>query len=372
MFVGTISYSLYLWHWPLLVLVSYRQGKAPLDSWQALALLVLSLLLAIASYRFVEQPFRRAHMRGEAATKLRVFAASGAGAALLVAIGIGFAASDGLPQRVSPKVLSLDQARLPVIPYIECDGKPVSMTSSACRIGADGDSNVALIWGDSWAMAWAPALDEVLKRAGRPGVLALRSACAPLLGVNNRKSPSCLERNAQVLRWIQQNRPERVYMIAAWPAWTNITGGYPLSDASSLQGNDRIFEVAYPRSLQAIEPYVREVVVVGPVPGAPEFLPYKLALAEWSGARLPPPLTRLEFVNDVSAFWQVAGRHKTKARLINPANWFCDQATCRYLDAGRLLYRDGHHLSVDGAHFVAKHLIATDQSVASRQVVTTH
>ncbi|MBK6334220.1 MAG: hypothetical protein IPF45_12405, partial [Thermomonas sp.] len=44
-------------------------------------------------------------------------------------------------------------------------------------------------------------------------------------------------------------------------SWTNATGGYPLQDPSASRGNDRIFEVAYPRTLQAIAPYVKEIVV---------------------------------------------------------------------------------------------------------------
>ncbi len=355
-FVGLISYSLYLWHWPLLVLVSYRQGMTPLSSEQGLALLGLTLLLAVASYRFVEQPFRRWRKQGDAGDRGRVFAASGVGAVLLVGIGVGFAASSGLPQRVPAKVLALDQARSPDIPFKECDGKPISIGSAACRIGADGSSKLALVWGDSWAIAWAPALDEVLKREGQRGVLALRSACAPLPGVNNRKSPSCIGRNEQVLDWIRLNRPARVYLIAAWPAWTNETGGYPLEDSSKFQRNDRIFEVAYPRTLKAIKSYVDQVIVVGPVPGAPDFLPYQVALAVWNGNKFPDPMARAEFDRSRRSFWQVAGRHLGNAQVIDPAVWFCDSETCRYLSENRLLYRDGHHLSVDGARFVASHM----------------
>jgi peptidoglycan/LPS O-acetylase OafA/YrhL len=361
-FVGLISYSLYLWHWPLLVMVSYRQGMAPLDSLQALVLLGVSLLLAVGSYRFVEQPFRRWRKRGEAAPRGRVFAASGVVALLLVGIGVWFAATHGLSQRVPPQVLALDQARLPVIPYKECDGKPVSMARAACRIGAEGNRKVTLVWGDSWAIAWAPALDEVLKREGRTGILAVHSACAPLPGVDNLKSPTCVERNAQILEWIREHRPERVYLIAFWQAWANPAGGYPLQDLSWLKGNDRIFEVAYPRTLQAITPYVKDIVVVGPVPGAPKFLPYQLALVDWSGKSRPPSVTRLDAEKDASWFWRVAGQPSGGTKTIDPVNWFCDQVACRYLDQGKLLYRDGHHLSVDGARFVARHLIAMEQT----------
>ena len=364
-FVGLISYSLYLWHWPLLVFVKYRQGMAPLEMWQVCALFAVALLLAVASYRWVEQPFRRWRKDGRASARSHVFAASALGAVLLVGMGVGLVATQGLPQRVPPAALALDQARSPVIPYKQCDGKPLSMQRRACRIGTGGTSRMVLVWGDSWAIAWAPALDELLKREGRSGILALRPACAPLPGVNNRKSPSCLERNADVLEWIRQNRPQRVYLIAAWQAWANPTGGYPLDDISGLQGNDRIFTAAYPRTLQAIKPYVEDIVVVGPVPGAPEFLPYRLALVAWSGVTPPPAVARADFDIDAGEFWKVARRHAAGVRMIDPTRWFCDRATCRYLDREGLLYRDGRHLSLQGAHFVARHLMETDRSERS-------
>lgn len=361
-FIGLISYSLYLWHWPLLVLVKYRQGMTPLEPWVAVVLLGVALCLAIASYRWVEQPLRHRRVGAGRPSHVPVFAISGAAAVLLVLMGWWVMSKQGLPERVPPAVLALDQARSPVIPYKECDGKAVSMERVACRIGAKGDSGLTLIWGDSWAMAWAPALDRVLKHEGRPGVLAIRSACAPLPGVNNRKSPTCLERNAQVLEWIRQNRPEKIYLIASWAAWTDAEGGYPLEDASGQQRNDLIFSAAYPRTLQTIKPYVKEIVVVGLTPGAPSALPYRLAMSKWSASPPPPLISREESDEKASGFWHVARQHVTGVEMIDPAPWFCGETACRYLDGDALLYRDGHHLSVAGADFVARHLMALEHA----------
>ncbi len=360
-FIGLISYSLYLWHWPLLVLAKYRMAMEPLSPEASGVLLVAALLLAVASYYLIERPFRKTQGSAAHASPTRAFAVSAAAALVLCVGGVSFAREKGFPQRVPVHVAALDADRAPVIPYKECEGKPVSMDRAACRIGATGRSGVTLIWGDSWALAWASAMDEVLKREGRPGVLAVRSACAPLPGVNNRRSPTCIERNAQVLEWIKQNRPERIYLIAAWSAWTDADGGYPLEDASGLQGNDRIFAAAYPRTLQAIRPYVKDIVVLGPTPGAPDVLPYRMALAEWNGSAPPPPVTRLEAEDEAYGFWKVARRPVAGERVIDPAPWFCDQVTCRYSsDTGELLYRDGHHLNVAGAKFVEERLKITD------------
>ena len=374
-FAGLISYSLYLWHWPLLVLAKYRNGMAPLAPMQAWLLLAMAVVLAVASYYLVEQPFRRRGQGVATRPHGRVFVVSATAAALLCAVGMAYTSRDGFPMRVPTAVAELDRARMPVIPYQkECDGKPVSTEHAACRIGAQGNDGLALVWGDSWAIAWAPALDQVLKQEGHPGILALRSSCAPLPGVNNRKSPTCLERNAQVLDWIRQHRPERVYLVAAWAAWVNKEDGYPLEDtaAPGLSGNDRIFAVAYPRTLQAIRPYVKEIVVVGPTPGAPDALPYRMAMATWGGDAFPPAVTRAAFDEDAHAFWQVAGQPVAGVRRIDPAPWFCDPSACRYLEAGELLYRDGNHLNLVGARFVAAHLLAAGAPQVSGATETVH
>lgn len=358
-FVGLISYSLYLWHWPLLVFAKYRNGMAPLETVPALGLLGVAILLTTASYYWVEQPLRYWRKGSGKSARKAIFMASGAGAALLVVASVGLTASGGLPARVPPAVLALDQARSPAIPYKQCDGKPVSMSRSDCRIGVAGDQSLTLVWGDSWGIAWAPALDEVLKREGRAGVLALLSACAPLPGVNNRKSPSCIKRNAEVLAWIRQHKPERVYLIAAWPAWANAESGYPLEDPSGYSRNDKIFSVALPRTLESIRSYVRDVVLIGPTPGAPNFLPYQMAMVDWNSLQLPPLMTRSASENYSNEFWEVANQKSVGVRVIDPAPWFCDQTRCRYADsAGNLLYRDGRHLNIAGARYVATHLLA--------------
>lgn len=358
-FVGLISYSLYLWHWPVLVLAKYRHGMEPLETWHALLLVVGVGLLATASYRWVEQPFRRHHGPNAHQATRRVFAWSALAATGLVGAAWGLVATQGLPQRVPQEVLALDQARTPVIPYKECDGKPVSLTYAACRIGANVEGPLTVVWGDSWALAWAPAMDALLKHEGRPGVLALRSACAPLPGVNNRKSPTCLERNTEVLAWIRQHRPQRVYLIAAWNAWTTTKDGYPLEDEAGKESNEDIFAAAYPRTLHALRPHVQEIVVVGPTPGAVDALPYKLSLNRWSESiPQPAPISTELHAQEAHGFWAVAGNAVAGERVINPTPWFCDKETCRYMDGEALLYRDGHHLSRDGAQFVARHLLS--------------
>lgn len=361
-FVGVVSYSLYLWHWPLLVMEKHRNAMEPLPMGRSFGLLALTFLLAIASYYWIEQPFRKhGRVQSGASSGGKVFVVSGAVASLIITAGILLNKSGGLPERVPAQVAALDQARMPDIPFQACDKKYPGSDLEGCVIGAEKPSVHALVWGDSHALAWLPGLDELMQANGEQGALAIMSACAPLLGVKNPKNPQCANYNEGVLDWIREGKVERVYLIAAWLAWSAPTGGYDLIDSNGLKGNSEIFAASYKRTIEALIPHVREIVVIAPTPGAVKFLPYRMAMATWQGTSLPDPIKRTAYEAQAQYFWKGVDGITSGVRLVNPAPWFCGSLTCQYAVSGQVLYRDGHHLNVEGARFVARHLLVAQE-----------
>lgn len=374
-FVGLISYSLYLWHWPLLVLAKYRMGMQPLSPMASLALFAVALLLAVASYYAVERPFRKKRRDGVDVPISRVFVVSGVAAIALCATGVSFAKEKGFPWRVTDSVAEMDRIR-GEIPFVKCN-KVLPGSRQDCRIGILGNGRpTALIWGDSHAMAWAPGMDEVLREQQWIGMLAVNSVCAPLLGLRNPKNRDCYQYNNGVIEWIERNRPDRVYLIAAWFAWSNQGEGYDLVDAvSGEKGNERIFGPAFGRTIERLRPWVKDIVAIGPTPGAAEAaLPYRLAMVEWKHDAYPQGV----FVKDedyrrrASGFWHGVQPYAGKATLVDPEPWFCGNGRCRYSDGGKLLYRDGHHLSIAGARFAARHLAEMDGLRMAGKAVKAH
>ncbi|MBN8264163.1 MAG: acyltransferase [Xanthomonadales bacterium] len=364
--VGLWSYSLYLWHWPLLVLVRYRDGMEPPGIGMALLLLVGSLLLAALSHRFVETPFRgpTPAWRG---TPRAVFIASAVAAACLAVAGGWLLAARGVPARVGPEVAALDALRTPTIPYQRCDGVLPDLANRACTIGAADADRVALVWGDSHALAWAPGLDGVFRERGIRGMLAVFSACGPLPEVHNPSNPRCLAHNRKVVAWLRAQRPEVVYLVAAWPVYSNIEGGYMLRRPDGVEGNTRVFPSAFGELLDIAGKAAGEVHVIGPTPYAPEFLPFKLAMRQWAGEEMPQSMTRESHLVASAHFWRTArAMHQRypKIHFHNPTPWFCDMEACQYRAGGRVLFRDGDHLNVADARFAAQHL--RESEAASR------
>jgi len=199
--VGLISYSLYLWHWPLLALYRANGGES---LGVRLALCLLAVGLAVLTYRYVEQPFRR--MRFPSGRTVA------AGAVVSVALAssacaVGFA---------SPQIVLPDQR----CHSTEHDG-PIPKCSGG-RIA---------IWGDSMAFAWSPIAE----------VSYTRNACSPM-GQSVADDPNC--------RAFADNAARRVagadtlYIVARW----------------------RIYSERMDDVLRRVAPTVKHVVILGPTP----------------------------------------------------------------------------------------------------------
>lgn len=365
-FVGLISYSLYLWHWPLVVFVRYFNGMEPLTPGTSGLLLVIAILLATASYRWIETPLRR-RQAGTASHPRNLFIGTAAVGCLLAGTALAVQVQDGWQTRFSPEVVALDKARHPVIPFRECDGRKPDFNSDACRVGVAGKAPSVLLWGDSHALAWAPGLDEILKQHGASGILAVNSACPPLFGVNNPMDMLCHSDNERLLSEIRDHRLDTIVIIASWSSYSDQAGKYTLFDDQGRVGNTNVFAPALGRTLSTINPLAERILLVGPTPGAPDDIPFRLAISKWQLRSPPDEKTTGQLLVQNENFWKTIARYRENPKIstIDPAPWFCDQHSCRYsTDDGKLLYRDGGHLSIVGAQFVASRI---DLALLSRK-----
>ena len=224
-YIGLISYSLYLWHWPLIVLIRYAMGMEPLTSWIP-ALFLASLLLGSLSYHFVEQPFRR----GTRFDRKFIFASSVAFASVLASVSFVGLVRDGFETRFGAEVVKLDRARTPAIPFLDCDNQP---QQNWCELGVSFGSPSLFLWGDSHALAWAPAINASLQNTNQRALFAPSSACPPMLAVSNKIKSICVQQNDVVKNYLLAH-PEikTVVMAAYWSTYfredgplTATTGG---------------------------------------------------------------------------------------------------------------------------------------------------
>lgn len=213
--IGLLSYALYLWHWPWLVLAE-RAAVRALYGWEIVCLLALTWLCASASLRWLEEPVRKKRWL---VTRTQVFSFGSVLIAAGACLGIAMDRGEGLPWRVSPAVLALDresQAATRRKTASHCNNGPAS--SRRCEVGVPGREPSFVVWGDSHAGAAAPGIAEAARRVQASGAVFSLAACTPLEGVRVRGIPAapCRVFNERVRRFIEPRSISHVVLLARW------------------------------------------------------------------------------------------------------------------------------------------------------------
>jgi len=214
-FIGLISYSLYLWHWPLFSLTRYLTVKPPTASvlW---ILIAASIILAILSWRFVETPFRQ---RKVLADRGRLFTVAAVLFAAMLFAGLVLFKAKGFDGRIADRTKTIvetgkfDHSYVHELEVGDIPGKLVHL----------GPTNVTpriLIWGDSHAMATLPVIDAICKETGTAVVAATHAATPPVIGYFSRNqwglNEQSLPFNAAVLEHIKRSKIRAVILISYW------------------------------------------------------------------------------------------------------------------------------------------------------------
>lgn len=360
-FVGLISYSLYLWHWPLLVFVKHAMGES-LNLDGKLGIGLVSVVLATLSWRYVETPFRSKART----TNRQMWLFSGASVALLGGIVIAVGFSHGLQGRFTQQVVLLDRARVREVVRSECIDLRVPLnTKTICRIGAQGAPTV-LVWGDSYAHAMLPGFEAAFKRLGVAAWFAAESGCPPLpvasVSFRGRDNWRCREFNDKVVNFVgSQAGLRHVVLAAAWDAYADESGGYKLR-VDRAKDSATSFEKSIESLVQQLQvPTFRDLIVVGQVPTFDWSVPYKMLLAETNGEPIMP-LKREDWLKKSAKSREIFERQTNSQHItfVSSVEWFCYTGTCRYAsDRGRPMYWDAGHINAEGNNFITPRLEET-------------
>lgn len=356
-FIGLISYSLYLWHWPIYVLLNQVRPDGLTAVETALGI-AASVALAVLSWRYVEQPFRG---RRSAIGRKPLFVLSGGAVAAAALVAVGLTAAKGLPQRYDPvtrKILAEVDDQNPL--RGRCFDRSAAKIAKLglCRFGATTAKPTFLLWGDSHADAMAPALWNLAASHGQAGLLGAHGHCAPLLGVPL-SDPACQPFNQAVARIALAKSIRTVFLDALWTA----AAGEPPVDARAAEqagasaniGKRDQFARGLMRTVATLKAAGKTVVIIGPVTVFKRSVPEDLArIRVWHGNPDIAPtrtafLAREAFVYAV--FRKVAARYGVTVVWLD--NALCPGPRCLTMVNGRPIYQDKSHLSVFGAERLA-------------------
>jgi len=372
--IGLWSYSIYLYHWPLLVLAQYYAFE-PLTPPERAALLLVSILLAALSWRYVEQPFRgpNAWLRRPA-----VFGLAAAMGAALMAV----AAGEYLQTRVS-QYTHQESTSFPsdTATQLRCrNTSPEQLQRRPCLLGEANAPVAAVLWGDSHALAILPAVDAVYAKHHEAVMLAQHGGCPPLPGVHIRvlqpaqspllhswleaagygKSEACKRHTDAVLDWIISHHIRTVILAGHWIAYTGSANRQWLSDSDSpgdgsARDNAAIFTRGLERLLAVLQREHVRVFVFEDVPQSPVYVPYALAASRRRGLEVDFRISRSQYEAQQSSATAVFARLRKQYafQMLEPQEFLCAGGKCAVANEAASLYVDDEHLSALGAMVAA-------------------
>jgi peptidoglycan/LPS O-acetylase OafA/YrhL len=366
--VGLISYSLYLWHWPLLVLARIYLQR-PLSPVETAVLVALGFGLAVLTWRFVERPFRRP----PPSSRKRDLALALSPLLVLVAAGALFFVGKGLPMRLAPaaRAAAAFNDFNPARERCFANGGPVP---SGCRFGTRQDARDydVLVWGDSHADAVTPGVIAWAQKRGWSVREATRGGCPPLVDILNVAPkrgplPGCRASAPVLMKEIAENPALKLIVLSArWPMYAEPVVVYdPDSPSIRLQDARSTSQRPYPLS-QALDRTLTEiaatgtharVVVMGPVPeltfNPDDCIAEALHLGRKPWACWDAP-AKLPLIRARGAETQIAAalaRHPGVA-VAWPFKHLCTKTSCVAVLRRSLLYADDDHLSATGARML--------------------
>jgi peptidoglycan/LPS O-acetylase OafA/YrhL len=372
---GDISYSLYLWHWPFLLLPeSYLARKLTLVECGVAT--GAATVAAWLSYRYVEIPVRRSgRLAARRARSLLLWPAAVTVVWIAVLVGgmqlgsppgattaVGDSALRGgdaavgavgdavrrvraherLPDVLRPSLSKLDAdvSRLPAGCGVERDDPAVS----TCVLGDPAAARTMVLFGDSHVIMWRQPLEEFAKARGWRIVAVQKASCFPLdttlwRSDTGRPYTECDTWRTRAYRKIASLKPEQIIISGRVPPiMTDPATGHPAGDEVGRQ----LFTDGVASTLSTLRKVTRRITVIGGTPNLPKPAGDCLGTRRATMATCVGPAgTLLQQRNEV---WRRAAE-RIGAHFVDPLPWLCADNLCPMVVRGVIVYRDSNHIT---------------------------
>ncbi len=377
--IGLISYSAYLWHFPIFAFS--RLGGKSYTNLEKIELIICIFFLSIITYFLVEKPIRRS-------ADFKTFSIIISVCILSFAVGATYVIkSKGVPsfERLGFNVELIDTLTRPTMFFNKygvgsCDkSKEVVDDLDWCKLG-DVDKGVIdfLLLGDSHSLSATATLDRVALEIGQKGLYYGTDGCPPLLGVYanrgkphpNLQSKGCQEHTKSALRIAKGHNIKNVILVARWDYYVDGSDSgnrQPITDGSFKSINKKnarvLYEAAVERTFRAYEEVGAKLIVLLQVPhqrvnpkrifedllskDSAESQREFLKASESKFVSLSEHNTRQKIANQA---WLKSLResHSNHLIVLDPTNVFCRELRCPIYDSVTSFYFDDDHASVNG------------------------
>ena len=380
--IGDWSFSVYLWHWPVLILSESSLGRS-LTALETTFAVLSVLVLSGLTYRFVEEPFRA----GRTARVLRrrralilypaslglvaatcvvgwqwsdsqlqergnippiTVAGNHDGTVALVRASVDAASRDeAIPSDLTPDLVRLRDS---VADVGKCDYNE-NVRALCARGDEDGERTLVVI-GDSHARAWIPAFDKITSESGWQAYYLVKSQCtaahvtvAPL--ADDRPFQDCDDFQDWVVQQVDDLEPDLV-VVASSPPVNGVYDGDTRYEG--IEEVATLLSEGYEDLFTDLLASAKRVVLLRDVPKSSDDPGTCLSNSDRSLSRcMFQPVERSRYLGDVG----VTTARATGAEVVDPTPWLCYQDKCPVVIGGTLSYRDDNHLTAEYAASLA-------------------
>jgi peptidoglycan/LPS O-acetylase OafA/YrhL len=336
--IGRISYAWYLWHWPVLVLGSALVVRS--DPWMRAAEVLVSLVLAVASYRLVESPIRHQSFW---VVRRRVALFGALGVTVMVCLLSMHWFNMAVERSESPVMQRYTDARFdePAIYGQDCDDWYHSDRVQLCKFGPNDAAHTLVLMGDSIAGQWFPALSRVMSRPGWRLIVITKSACPmvdePIFYARiGREYTECETWRHHAVEQVVSMRPDIVVLS------TGVATGQSFSQAQWTDG--------MARTLGELGTRVGRIYLLRGTPrlafDGPSCLASHAGRPKWLGvSRECEAMANDEREQQVYQWLQQAAKRFPNAQAIDMNDLVCPKQRCSAEQNGQVVFRDEQHLT---------------------------
>lgn len=328
--LGEISYPLYLWHWPVLVIPSVAWGRS-LQPYELFLCVLLTALLADLTHRFIEDPIRYSKPQPHVIVKS---GATATAASLIMGAAIYLSFNDEITLDNGRSYSVGEMIKRPVIYDDNCHVNNGETVSPRCTYGEKGARKKVVLFGDSHAAQWFPALERLAKENKFELISLTKSACP---GPAVRKVDSGEYRNSDCFAW----RDNSLKRIAKMKPYAVILSGFQhFQVPAGYSSRKDWWQAGQRRTLNSLQGNAAHIINITDTPHPQQDIPACLAggvIAQCNDSKPSEPIS-------------IPGMKK-----IDPTPWLCTNE-CSAVINNRVVYRDGSHISIAMSESLAPQL----------------
>lgn len=350
--LGNLSYSWYLWHWPAIVFPTILINDLSLSS--RLFCVLVSLILAWLTYTFVENPIRFNRILSSSTIKSILFGL------LLLVIGVGSAftlsaiAKSSLNSPEQSELLNI-RKDLPIVYKDKCHSPFTAVNIKECAYGDKLSNKTILLFGDSHAAQWFPALETISTEQKYKLLSHTKSACPawdmtvynPILG---RAYNECDIWRHNVFKLIEKVKPEMII----------IGNSHKYVNSSPHSINNSQWSIGMKKTLNTLAKTGVKVITIRDTP--------------WPGFDIPTCVSRALWRNQDSSVCDFSRLSSTdtlvykveksvvqqfeNTNIADLTSSICDDTTCKATINNKITYRDVNHLTTNAVKYITPSLKA--------------